>query len=173
MLEALFPLSFVAFTVWPHEDTLTVFVVVAVLADVLPPVWPAKHSNTVHFIVHPSTLVNTLVSPRVSTLATDLIIVELANVAAAISPVKLTRPVLLPIHKLAFECGAVGPLLSAEAILIISVELSDVPATIRMHINALTTSLSLTPYALVTVTVGMDQATRSTSLAIPPEAFVS
>ena len=172
MLVAFAPLSFISFAVWPDVDSLALFVIVFILADILAAVRPRKEPSTIHFVVDPCSFVHPLVGPNVGAFSTDLIIIELTDIAAPISPVKLALTMLLTIHELPFEQGTVRPLLATKAALIISVELTYVSAAICMHVDSLSTGLTFSPDALVAVAIGMDESTGTPCLPLTPITFI-
>ena len=81
--------------------------------------------------------------------------------------------VLFPVHKLPLEKCAIWPFLTSLPVLIISVEFTNVSAAICVDVDALTTSLAVTPETLVAVAVSMDQSARTTCQPILPKAFIA
>ena len=119
MLFTLEPLAVVAAAVRPLENAVAVFLVILVLADVLPSIIPRKHPMTIHPVINPDSVKNTTISPNVLATAVNVVVYKVAFERALVCPDELAFALLFTIHVFTTVLGTVGPFFHALTVLLV------------------------------------------------------
>lgn len=88
VLSSLFPLADKTSTIWPLECALTLFLVVAVLALISPPIAPRHLAMTAELVLFPLTRVQPSVRPLVAAFSVKSVVAKLTAILSPIRPLK-------------------------------------------------------------------------------------
>lgn len=166
------PLAFVFASVRPSKDTVALFFVIEVVADVGAPISPLEGALAVHFIVFPASVVLAAIDPLVQTLTMDIIVLEFTVVLAAIRPTELTHSAFLSVFILTFKISPIGPRFSSLPTLLVLDPFANVPGAISVRVFAIAMSLIILPRSLIPVTFSMNEPASSISTVAGKETLV-
>ena len=172
MLLAILPATLVLPTIGPEESTLSLLLVVDILAFISSAVRPSKDTVALHLVVDPVAIELPAVSPVVRALALDIIVLERALVRAPVGPGELALSVLLSLNVGALILGSIRPRLSTSAVLFVFLPGALVLSTVEVAVNAASMSLIIDPHAIVDVAVCVDEAAAPIGLVVLPPALV-
>jgi hypothetical protein len=109
---------------------VTLLLIIDVVSDILPAIWPCEYALAFHFVVFPLTFVDTTIAPSICTSAFYIIIDKVADILAFVPPDEVSLAVLFPIYVNTLIRSAIIPSLKSFAMLLIFFPLTFVSSSV-------------------------------------------
>lgn len=170
---AFLPLAFVASTIPPGEDAISMALIVDVFSHVDTTVGPLIMTFAVHVVRQPVPFVLAPIEPLVRAFAAHLVVDPSAGVKCPIRPEVGPKAVLFSLREIAVIARTISPAFRALAVVQVVFPITDVLLlSLVADKLAETVRLVVLPVALVNVTIGTPQLSFAVCLVVKPFTFV-
>mmetsp|Transcript_18084 Transcript_18084/g.51266 ORF Transcript_18084/g.51266 Transcript_18084/m.51266 type:complete len:289 (-) Transcript_18084:302-1168(-) len=172
MLSTTRPVTLVLPTIWPNEDTETIFPVKQVLSGILPSVGPQVFAHAVNHRILPRALVPPAIAAQIRALPVDGVGLPRPAVLRRVRPEVDAVAFFLAVVEDALESGTLGPCLHAIPFLEIVRPLTSVACLVLVVVASSSMRNICLPLADVRVAVAVGKATFPVRTVFLPLALV-
>ena len=172
MLFAIVPAAYVLAPITPLECAPALFLVIAVISFIATTVRPRENSITMHLVMLPGPLIEAPISPLVDALPVYIVVLKVACVSRTICPSESAFALFPPIYVVTLEASPIRPDFPAIAMLFVFSPVAFILTAIYVLVLAEAMGFIIQPVAFIDVAICVNKPSFAVGSVVSPVALI-